>query len=117
MPYRKLFADAKSINLADTADLNHTLAVKQGSSKKVIKGVTALNNRLEFVESVTGLVTEGTATVDEIISLRVSMSGSVQNHALIAERWKVLKANVDAAIADAALQGFLPVNAVFVTSI
>lgn len=117
MSYRKLFADAKTLNFADTADLSHTLSVKSGVSKKTVKGVSTLNNRLEFVEAVTAPVTEGTATADESISLRVSLSGSVQNSALIAARWAVLKANVDAAIADAALEGFLPINAVFVTTV
>lgn len=117
MSYRKLFADAKTLNFADTADLSHTLTIKSGVGKKVVKGVSTLNNRLEFVEAVVAPVTEGTATADESISLRLSLSGSIQNSALVAAKWAILKENVDRAIADSALSGFLPTNAVFVTEL
>lgn len=117
MSYRKLFADAKTLSFADTADLSHTFTVKSGVGKKVVKGVSTLNNRIEFVEAVVAPVTEGTATADESISLRLSLSGSIENNTLIAAKWAVFKENVDRAIADAALDGFLPTNAVFVTTL
>lgn len=117
MSFRKQFADARSLNFANSADLSHTLRVKLDVANKTIKGVTVLNNRLEFVEALTGSITEGDTTVNEALSLRVSLSGSVGNAAALQARWQVLKSNVDAAIADGALGGFLPENAVMVTSL
>lgn len=117
MSFRKQFAGVNTLNYADPASLDHTLRVKLDVANKTVKGVTTLNNRVEFVEALTAAITEGDKTANEAISLRVTLSGSVANSAVIAAAWPVLKANIDAAIADGALNGFLPTNAVMVTSI
>lgn len=111
--FRKKFADAKSLNLADPSRTQHTLRVVLDNGTKSVKGVSALNNRLELISSDTAPLIEGDRTVDEIIAARVQLSGSVANKAAITRAWSELKRNVDAAIADGALEGFLPLNASF----
>lgn len=111
--FRKKFADAKSLNFANPANQSHSLRIVLDSGSKSVKGVSTLNNRLECITSSTGPLTEGDRTVDELLALRVQISGSVANNALLIKRWTEMKAVVDAAIADGALTGFLPTNAVF----
>lgn len=111
--FRKKFADAKSLNFANPAKQSHTLRIVLDSGSKSVKGVSALNNRLECISSSTGPLTEGDRTVDELLAIRVQLSGSVINNVLLQKRWDEMKAVVDAAIADGALIGFLPNNAVF----
>lgn len=115
MTFRKKFADAKSLNLADPTRTQHTLRVVLDTGTKSVKGVSALNNRLEMISSDTAPLVEGDRTVDEIIAARVQLSGSVANKDAIKRAWKELKANVDQAIEDGALDGFLPLNAAFTT--
>lgn len=115
--FRKKFADAKSLQFADPSKLSHTLRVVQEVGNKSVKGVSTLNNRLEFISSNTAPVTEGDRTADELLACRVMLSGSVANKAKILDAWAVMKANVDAALADGSLDGFLPNNAVFVTTV
>lgn len=111
--FRKKFADAKSLQLADPTRTQHTLRSVVDSGTKSVKGVTALNNRLEMISSDTAPLVEGDRTVDEIIAVRVQLSGSTANKQWVAHAWEEMKANVDAAIADGALDGFIPHNAVF----
>lgn len=111
--FRKKFADAKSLNFANPGQLDHTLRIVLDNGTKSVKGVSALNNRLDVISGSTGTLVEGDRSVGEPLSVRVSLSGSITNAALIEKRWTEIKAVVDAAIADKALTGFLPVNAVF----
>jgi hypothetical protein len=112
--FRLRFADAKALNYADPAKLSHTLRVINETGTKSVKGVSALNNRLELISANTAPVTEGDKTADEIIAGRVQLSGSTANQAAVLAMWNELKANTDAAIADGALTGFPPTNAVYV---
>lgn len=117
MTYRLQFADAKSLNYADPAKLTNTLRVISNVGPKTIKGVTTLNNRLEVVSNDTAPITEGDKTVDEAQSIRTTISGAIVNNAALAAKWEIHKANVDAAIADGALKGFLATSAVMVSTI
>lgn len=114
--FRLKYADANSLNFADPAKVARTLRVVQNVASKTVKGVRALNNRLEFISSNTAPLSEGDKTVDELIASRVFLSGSTTNKAVILAEWTMLKAAVDAAIADGALDGFLPRNAAFVAT-
>lgn len=112
--FRLKFDDSRSLNFANPSKIAHTLRVVHDVGAKQVKSVSAVNNRLDFISSDTAPLTEGDKTVDEVIAVRVSLSGSTANKAAVLESWNRLKANVDAAIADGALSGFLPRDAVFV---
>lgn len=113
--FRKKFADAKSLQFADPSKLAHTFRVVQDVGNKSVKGVSTLNNRIEFISSNTAPVTEGDRTADELNAVRVMLSGSIANKTAILAQWNAMKVNVDSALADGCLDGFLPANAEFVT--
>lgn len=109
--YRKRFDDATSISLANPVKPTQVLRIAVSASQKNISGVKAQNVQLQCNEQKLSPVTEGDRTVNETLSARVSLSGS--NKAELVEMWTRMKANVDAAIADQALDGFVPLNATF----
>lgn len=112
--FRRKFSNETSLVLANPANATHTLKVNVQDGVKNVKGVSARFVRMECIEGLHSPITEGDKTVDETIALRVSLSGS--NASVLLARWTQMKANVDAAIADGALTGFLPLSATFVVT-
>lgn len=102
------------LTYADPSDISTTLRVSTSVANKTIKSVTAPNVRTEFVLLAPADIVEGANTANETLSLRVTLSGSSQNKADVAALWSNLKANVDSAIADGCLTGFIPSGAVYV---
>lgn len=109
--YRKKFTDATSVSLAHPSKLSQVLRVAVSTTPKNISGVKSVNISVQCNEQKQSLITEGDRSVNETLSVRVSLSGS--NKAELLEMWNRHKANVDAAIADGALDGFVPLNATF----
>lgn len=109
--YRKLFDDANSISLANPQATTQVLRVAVQTAIKNISGVKAQGVQLQCNERKLSPITEGDRSVNETLSVRVSLSGS--NKTELIEMWTRMKANVDAAIADQALDGFIPLNASF----
>lgn len=98
---------------ADPSAITTTLRIGTAVANKTVKSVTAQNVKNEFVLLSSQNITEGANSATETLSLRVSFSGSSQNSAVTAGLWANLKADVDAAIADGALKGFIPQGAVY----
>lgn len=101
------------LKYADPSAITTTLRVSTAVANKTVKSVSTTNVKNEFVLLSVDDITEGGNTASETLSLRVSFSGSAQNEAAIAALWTNLKADVDAAIADGCLKGFIPVNAAY----
>lgn len=102
--------EGNSVTFADPLDINHTLRVKVGRVGKTLQGVSLTNNRFEFIQNNTALRTQGDNTTREPIAGRVILSGSIESKAEMLQEWNDLKANVDAAILDGALDGFKPIS-------
>lgn len=109
--FRKLFDDATSISLANPQATTQVLRVAVQTATKNISGVKAQGVQLQCNERKLSVITEGDRSVNETLSVRVSLSGS--NKTELIEMWTRMKSNVDAAIADQALDGFIPLNASF----
>lgn len=99
--------DNNSITFADPADISHTTRVKQSRTDKNVEGVKLVNNRFEVIENARYNVTVGSSVVPDVQSIRLSISGATISEAELIRKWTVFKKNVDALIADGALQGFL----------
>lgn len=98
--------ESNSVTFADPMDVNHTFRMKNGRAQKSISGVQLTNNRIEFIDNDTAAQTDGDKTVKEPLSVRVVISGSIEAKAQLSQMWADTKVNVDAAIADGALNGF-----------
>lgn len=111
--FRQLSAGSNFKLFAEPTSITHTLRVKIDTTPKTAGKVKLTNVRAEFVETNPLTVTSGADSGTDLTSARVVFSGSTMSDATMVARWNSLKANVDAAIADGVLKGFLP-NVTFI---
>lgn len=106
--YRNIATVAGERKLAAADQVSHTLRVVTKSSPKVAGKVALTNVRAEFIEAFPMTVTNGTDTGVDGVAIRTTISGTTLNKAAIAAAVTQHQANVQAAIADGILEGFIP---------
>lgn len=106
--YRKTSVSNGEIRYADPSDVTHTLRVAVSTAPKTAGAISLTNNRLEFIESISAPVTDGTNHAKEVVSIRIVASGSTLNEALIKAAVTQAFANFTAVMNDKGLQGFTP---------
>lgn len=109
MTFKRQSANAGTVIFADEASIAHTLrASVKLSSKNILGGGKAQNNRFELVDLKPGTITRGTVVSEEILSVRLAISGSVDNAAELELMLEEMYAKAKLMIAAGSLKGFVP---------
>lgn len=107
-----LFRKTSEVNgekrFADPGNINHTVRVLVRATPKTAGKVQLTNNKFDFIEADKPVVTNGTDNSTEALSIRITLSGSTQNKALVKARAIQAFANVTAMLDDGCLEGFTP---------
>lgn len=107
--FKRQSANAGTVIFADAENIAHTLrASVKISPKNILGGGKANNNRFELVDLKPGTLTRGTAQVEEILSVRFAVSGSVDNAAELELMLDEAYAKAKLMIAAGSLKGFVP---------
>lgn len=115
---RQSISDGKVV-WANPSDITNTFSVKVQSTLKTILGGGSIPNigcdfsNLKRLPVLRGGIPSG----DEQCSIRVRTSCSAQNATAVLAEWQLVKARVDAALAELAAQGFVPGDAEIVTEL
>ena len=110
--FKKQQLNGGSVVWADPTNVEHTVRAKVGSSKKNTSAGVVNNVSTEVVNVIPADIVKGDKTASETLSIRVRLSGSVNNAALLKAEWSATKAHVDAIIAAGGVEGFIPSEAV-----
>lgn len=111
---KKLALAANAVTFADPSSIRNTLRVKNGITEKKVGTIAATNIRTEFIANEQAVLTQGTATGSEPLSIRVVISGSQANATELQRMWENMKSNVDTSVVAGTLNGFLPAEATLV---
>lgn len=113
---KMLSVDGSSITFGDPQNINNRLRFKNGVGPKTVDGVTTTNVRNEITWNEPTVMTQGALSAIDNLSVKVIISGSTQNSAVLKAAWSNMKTNVDAAIEKQLIEGFKPdYDQVFVT--
>lgn len=102
--------DAYGVTYANPADPDMTVRFKHASAKKVINGVTVLNNVSEVIVNDTVSFDVGKQTATDNISIRLRVSGAQASKARIIALLKSLCVQVPTWADENVLSGFEPVT-------
>lgn len=106
--FRKTASIANEIRMAAADAITHTLRMVVSSAQKVSGKVSMTNVRFEAIESYPIATVVGSDSGTDVVAIRTSISGSTLNEAAIQAAYAQHIANVNAALADGALKGFVP---------
>ena len=110
--FKKQSLNGGSVIWADPTNVEHTVRAKVGSSKKNTSAGVVNNVSTEVVNVIPANIVKGDKTAPETLSIRVRLSGSTGNTALLKTEWTAMKAHVDAVIEAGGLEGFIPSEAI-----
>lgn len=106
--FRKTAVLSGELRMAAADAIGHTLRMIVASASKMAGKVNLTNVRFEVIESIPMTVTTGSETGVEIVSIRTTISGSTKNEAAIREAYTQHVVNVQAAVSNDTLKGFIP---------
>lgn len=106
--FRKISATAGEVQYANPADVTHTCRVGVVRSPKTAGSVSLTNVRAEMVEAIRPVVSDGTNTGVENLSIRIVVSGSTKNKALLRAAVARTFTNYLACMDDGLSDGFVP---------
>lgn len=106
--FRKTSVLNGELRFADPTDVNHTLRVVVKSAPKLAGQVNLTNVRQEYIETQVLPVTNGTSNGVENSSVRIIVSGSTQNAAILRAAVVRSTANFLAMMDDGTSKGLIP---------
>lgn len=106
--FRKMSVSNGETRFAHPGDITHTATVSVNTTPKSAGVVALTNNKMLYVEGLQLPVTNGTSNAKENCSIRIQVSGSTQNAAVIKAHVIRACANVASIMDDKGLEGFMP---------
>lgn len=107
--FKRQSANAGVVSFADPANITHTLrASVKTAPKNILGGGKIANNRFELVDLRLGSVTRGTTVTEETLSVRMVVSGSIDNAENLLLMIDEVYAKAKLMAAEGALKGFVP---------
>lgn len=105
---RKLLQTGASLLFADPADITNTFKTKLEMASKYIGKAKVTNCRQTYTSTSTPVTTVGTESGKDNVVITTTISGAVNNQALIDALYARHNVNVAACIASGATKGFTP---------
>lgn len=107
--FKRQSANAGVVLFANPANIAHTLrASVKTALKNILGGGKATNNRFEVVDLKPGTITRGTTVSEETLSVRLVVSGSVDNADALLTMIDEVHAKAHLMVTEGSLKGFVP---------